>query len=44
MGSHQKLPSNVPGYTLARLAVDKAHQGQGSSALILAIPIKNIPD
>lgn len=34
-GMVKKLPSNVPGYTLGRLAVDKAHQGKGYGADLL---------
>lgn len=31
----KRLPSNVPGYTLARLAISKAHQGQGFGEKLL---------
>lgn len=31
----KKLPRHVPGFTLARLAVAKAHQGQGLGAYLL---------
>jgi len=31
----KRLPSNVPGYTLARLAVSESHQGQGFGELLL---------
>jgi len=31
----KRLPSNVPGYTLARLAVSKSHQGQGFGEKLL---------
>ncbi|HWW73667.1 MAG TPA: GNAT family N-acetyltransferase [Duganella sp.] len=31
----KRLPSNVPGYTLARLAISKSHQGQGLGEKLL---------
>lgn len=31
----RRLPLQIPGFTLARLAVDKAHQGQGLGSYLL---------
>lgn len=31
----KRLPSNIPGYTLARLAISKSHQGQGFGEKLL---------
>lgn len=34
-GMVRRLPSNVPGYTLARLAISTSHQGQGFGERLL---------
>jgi GNAT superfamily N-acetyltransferase len=38
----KKLPSNVPGFTLARLAVAQRHQRRGFGALLLVAAMKRV--